>query len=87
MSQAESSPEHTLEIAIKDLPPPSTGITRADTLPDIEESHAQGLCKLHLSDGDFDTRAKVCGESRPSGNNETSEIDLFLQMMVVLRLI
>lgn len=62
MSQ-DSSPEQALEISTEDLPAPSTGISRADTLPDIEESHAQGLCKLQVSDGDFHTHAKVCSES------------------------
>lgn len=51
----ENSSEESLII-------PSTGVSRADTLPDIGADHAQALSKLQVSDGDFHTRATVNGE-------------------------
>jgi hypothetical protein len=70
MSQAGSSAGHGFEMSTEDLPTPDTGISRADTLPEIEETHAKGLSKLEVSDGDFHTQAKVCGESFPSRTRE-----------------
>jgi hypothetical protein len=66
MSQAESFAGHGLEIDNEDLPAPSSGISRADTLPDIVDAQAGSLCKLQVSDGDFHTEAKVNGEPFPS---------------------
>ena len=63
MSQVENPVGHAFEIDAEELPAPSSGISRADTLPDIVDAHAESLSKLHVSDGDFHTQAKVNGES------------------------
>jgi hypothetical protein len=62
MSQVESAADHSLENGAEDLSTPSSGISRADTLPDIPDAHAEGLHRLQCSDGDFHTQAKVNGE-------------------------
>lgn len=41
---------------------PLPGISRADTLPEIEAEHAKALSQLKVSDGDFHTKAFVNGE-------------------------
>ena len=61
---------------MEDLPAPSSGISRADTLPDITDEHAQCLHKLQVSDGDFHTEAKVNGELFPGS-------DLYQQGVVI----
>lgn len=66
MSPAEISAGKEMGDALDRLPAPSSGISRADTLPDIVDAHAQSLCQLQCSDGDFHTVAKVNSESFPS---------------------
>ena len=66
MSKAEGTSEPVLDTAVEDISAP-TGISRADTLPEIEESHAQSLSKLQVNDGDFHTQAKV-GSKPPTSN-------------------
>ena len=62
MSQVDNSAGHGFDLSPEDLSAPDSGISRADTLPELEEAHAKNLSKLQVSDGDFHTRAKVCGE-------------------------
>lgn len=54
-----NSETNTSVHAIED---PISGITRADTLPDIADDHAHSLSKLSVSDGDFHTKATVNGQ-------------------------
>jgi hypothetical protein len=62
MSQVESAAGHSLDDGTEELSTPSSGISRADTLPDLADAHAECLHKLQVSDGDFHTKAKVNGE-------------------------
>jgi hypothetical protein len=62
MAQIENSAGHIMEDKAEENAAPSSGISRADTLPDIPDEHAEGLSKLQCSDGDFHTEAKVNGE-------------------------
>lgn len=62
MSRVEDAAGHSLENDPEGLSTPSSGISRADTLPDLPEAQCETLHKLQVSDGDFHTEAKVNGE-------------------------
>jgi hypothetical protein len=51
-----------------------SGISRADTLPDIADEHAETLSKLQVSDGDFHTKATVNSELFSRSANENPGI-------------